>query len=221
MGWNIIISKIKKSLLISLVSSLSLSYATTMTLDNGAPLGDNQNSQTAGANGPTLIQDEQLVQKLQRFDRERIPERVVHALGAGAYGTFDTTDSLSDLSRAKIFVKGTQTLVFVRFSTVIVSRGGSEVDRDPRGFAVKFYTQEGNWDMVGIDFPIFFIRDAMKFPDMIHALKPDPVTNIQEPRRYFDFFRINQRQLLCLRGYFLIMGHLLIFVKWMGVVSMP
>jgi len=159
-----------------------------LTKDNGAPVGDNQNSQTAGPNGPTLLQDVHLVQKLQRFDRERIPERVVHATGTGAHGSFTTTDDLSDLTKAKLFVKGTVTPVFVRFSTVIPSRSGAETTRDPRGFATKFYTQEGNWDLVGNNLPIFFIRDAIKFPDMIHALKPDPVTNVQEPERVFDFF---------------------------------
>ncbi|QJE03443.1 catalase [Massilia forsythiae] len=159
-----------------------------MTKDNGAAVGDNQNSQTAGPNGPTLLQDVQLVQKLQRFDRERIPERVVHATGTGAHGSFVATDDLSDLTKAKLFSRNTVTPVFVRFSTVIPSRSGTETVRDPRGFATKFYTQEGNWDLVGNNLPIFFIRDAMKFPDMIHALKPDPVTNVQEPERVFDFF---------------------------------
>jgi len=159
-----------------------------LTKDNGAPVGDNQNSQTAGPNGPTLLQDVHLVQKLQRFDRERIPERVVHATGTGAHGSFTTTDDLSDLSKAKLFKQGIVTPVFVRFSTVIPSRSGAETTRDPRGFATKFYTQEGNWDLVGNNLPIFFIRDAIKFPDMIHALKPSPNTNVQEPERVFDFF---------------------------------
>jgi len=163
-------------------------YAQTITKDNGAPVGDNQNSQTAGAAGPTLLQDVHLLQKLQRFDRERIPERVVHATGTGAHGSFTTTDDLSDLTKAKLFKRATVTPVFVRFSTVIPGRSGPETARDPRGFATKFYTQEGNWDLVGNNLPIFFIRDAMKFPDMVHSLKPDPVTNVQEPERVFDFF---------------------------------
>ena len=166
----------------------SQTNAQTLTKDNGAPVGDNQNSQTAGPGGPTLLQDVHLVQKLQRFDRERIPERVVHATGTGAHGTFTATDDLSDLSKARLFAKGTVTPVFVRFSTVIPGRSGAETTRDPRGFATKFYTQEGNFDLVGNNLPIFFIRDAIKFPDMIHALKPDPVTNVQEPERVFDFF---------------------------------
>jgi catalase len=163
--------------------------AQTMTKDNGAPVGDNQNSQTAGPAGPVLLQDVHLVQKLQRFDRERIPERVVHATGIGAHGSFTVTDPLTDLTKAKLFsAKNKVTPVFVRFSTVIPSRSGAETTRDPRGFATKFYTEEGNWDLVGNNLPIFFIRDAIKFPDMIHALKPDPITNVQEPERVFDFF---------------------------------
>jgi catalase len=163
-------------------------YAQTLTKDNGAPVGDNQNSQTAGPAGPVLLQDVHLLQKLQRFDRERIPERVVHATGTGAHGSFKVTNDLSDLTKAKMFKRDTVTPVFVRFSTVIPSRSGAETARDPRGFATKFYTQEGNWDLVGNNLPIFFIRDAIKFPDMVHSLKPDPVTNVQEPERVFDFF---------------------------------
>ena len=191
---NLLASRSSRAVLCSLVVLSGLAafatgaHAQTLTKDNGAPVGDNQNSQTAGPNGPTLLQDVQLVQKLQRFDRERIPERVVHATGTGAHGTFTATDDLSDLSKAKLFARDTVTPVFVRFSTVIPSRSGTETTRDPRGFAVKFYTQEGNFDMVGNNLPIFFIRDAIKFPDMIHALKPDPVTNVQEPERVFDFF---------------------------------
>ncbi|MEW6762059.1 MAG: catalase [Pseudomonadota bacterium] len=159
-----------------------------LTKDNGAPVGDNQNSQTAGPNGPVLLQDVHLVQKLQRFDRERIPERVVHARGTGAHGSFTATEDLGELTQAKLFSKGKVTPVFVRFSTVIGGAGSAETARDPRGFATKFYTEEGNWDLVGNNLPIFFIRDAIKFPDMIHALKPDPVTNTGNPQRAFDFF---------------------------------
>jgi catalase len=162
--------------------------AQTLTRDNGAPVGDNQNSQTAGPGGPALLQDIHLLQKLQRFDRERIPERVVHATGTGAHGEFTVTDDLSDLTKARLFAQNTTTPVFVRFSTVIPSRAGAETTRDPRGFATKFYTQEGNWDLVGNNLPVFFIRDAIKFPDMIHALKPSPISNVQEPERVFDFF---------------------------------
>lgn len=162
--------------------------ASTMTRDNGAPVGDNQNSQTAGPNGPVLLQDVHLIQKLQRFDRERIPERVVHARGAGAYGEFIATRDLSDLTRAKVFTPGVKTPVFVRFSSVIHGGHSPETLRDPRGFATKFYTSEGNWDLVGNNLPVFFIRDAIKFPDMVHSFKPSPDTNLQDPNRFFDFF---------------------------------
>lgn len=162
--------------------------AAPLTRDNGAPVGDNQNSQTAGASGPVLLQDVQLIQKLQRFDRERIPERVVHARGTGAHGEFTALDDLSDLSIAKVFHKGSKTPVFVRFSSVVHGNHSPETLRDPRGFATKFYTAEGNWDLVGNNFPTFFIRDAIKFPDMVHAFKPDPRTNLDDDSRRFDFF---------------------------------
>lgn len=171
------------------VSLLSLSaQAATLTRDNGAAVGDNQNSQTAGASGPVLLQDVQLIQKLQRFDRERIPERVVHARGTGAHGSFTVTDSLSDLTKAKVFAAGETTPVFVRFSSVVHGNHSPETLRDPRGFATKFYTSDGNWDLVGNNFPTFFIRDAIKFPDMVHAFKPDPRTNLDDDSRRFDFF---------------------------------
>lgn len=163
-------------------------HAAVLTRDNGAPVGDNQNSQTAGSSGPTLLQDVQLLQKLQRFDRERIPERVVHARGVGAHGVFKATADISDLTRAKVFTPGLETPVFVRFSTVQHSSHSPETLRDPRGFATKFYTTEGNWDLVGNNLPVFFIRDAIKFPDVVHSLKPAPDTNLQDPNRFFDFF---------------------------------
>jgi catalase len=162
--------------------------AEQLTRDNGAPVGDNQNSQTAGPNGPALLQDVQLIQKLQRFDRERIPERVVHARGTGAHGEFVATADISAITSAKVFTQGAKTPVFVRFSTVIHGTHSPETLRDPRGFATKFYTSEGNWDLVGNNLPVFFIRDAIKFPDMVHSLKPSPVTNLQDPERFFDFF---------------------------------
>jgi catalase len=163
-------------------------YAADLTRDNGSPVGDNQNSQTAGPNGPTLLQDSQLIEKLQRFDRERIPERVVHARGTGAFGEFVPTADMSDLTTAEVFTPGTKTPVFVRFSTVMGYRGSPEQARDPRGFAIKFYTTQGNWDLVGINWPIFFIRDAIKFPDFVHANKPGAVTGVQDPNLAFDFF---------------------------------
>lgn len=162
--------------------------ATTLTRDNGAPVGDNQNSQTAGPNGPVLLQDIQLIQKLQRFDRERIPERVVHARGTGAFGVFVASKDVSEWTRAMVFVPGEETPVFVRFSSVIHGNHSPETLRDPRGFGTKFYTREGNWDLVGNNLPVFFIRDAIKFPDMVHSLKPAPDTNVQDPNRFFDFF---------------------------------
>lgn len=174
-----------------IVSSLLMAYpamADVLTRDNGAPVGDNQNSQTAGPNGPVLLQDVQLLQKLQRFDRERIPERVVHARGTGAHGKFTATEDISDLTIAEVFKKGGETPVFVRFSSVVHGNHSPETLRDPRGFATKFYTTQGNWDLVGNNFPTFFIRDAIKFPDMVHAFKPDPRTNQDNDGRRFDFF---------------------------------
>jgi catalase len=166
----------------------SPAFAATLTRDTGAPVGDNENSQTAGPAGPVLLQDSALIEKLQRFDRERIPERVVHARGTGAFGEFVPSADISDLTKAKVFTPGTKTPVFVRFSTVMGYRGSPEQARDPRGFAVKFYTQQGNWDMVGINWPIFFIRDAIKFPDFVHANKPSAVTGVQDANLAFDFF---------------------------------
>lgn len=166
----------------------ALAQTPTLTRDNGAPVGDNQNSQTAGPNGPVLLQDVQLLQKLQRFDRERVPERVVHARGTGAYGEFVALEDLSDLTRAELFRKDAKTPVFVRFSSVVHGLQSPETLRDPRGFAVKFYTTQGTWDLVGNNFPTFFIRDAIKFPDMVHAFKTDPSTNLDDDRRRFDFF---------------------------------
>ena len=159
-----------------------------MTRDNGAPIGENRHSKTAGDTGPTLLEDTTLIEKLARFDREREPERVVHARGTGALGVFTATADISDVTKASLFMPGKQTPVFVRFSTVIHPSGSPEGMRDPRGFATKFYTDQGNWDLVGNNLPIFFIRDAIQFPDMIHSLKPSPVTNKQDPNRFFDFF---------------------------------
>ncbi|PJI33906.1 catalase [Acinetobacter pseudolwoffii] len=177
----------KRSLLVAMLATVTATQAAPLTKDNGAPVGDNQNSITAGPNGSVLLQDVQLVQKLQRFGRERIPERVVHARGTGAYGEFVATKDLSDLTIASLFKTGTKTPVFVRMSTVIHGKGSPETLRDPHGFAIKFYTQEGNWDLVGNQTPVFFIRDAIKFPDFIHAMKPSPVTNVQDANRVFDF----------------------------------
>ncbi|HXH32111.1 MAG TPA: catalase [Bacteriovoracaceae bacterium] len=182
---NIILS----SLTLTVLTTFNVSAKSTLTRDTGAPVGDNQNSQTAGATGPVILQDSHLIEKLARFDRERIPERVVHARGTGVFGEFVSYGGASDLTKAALFAnKGIKTPVFVRFSTVIHGNHSPETLRDPRGFATKFFTKEGNWDLVGNNFPVFFIRDAMKFPDMVHSLKPDPVTNQQDAARIFDFF---------------------------------
>ena len=181
----------KPSQLMCLIVIATLPFSvrgSVLTRDNGAAVGDNQNSQTAGAAGPVLLQDVQLIQKLQRFDRERLPERVVHARGTGAHGVFTATDTLQDVTQAKLFITGTVTPVFVRFSSVVHGNHSPETLRDPRGFATKFYTTEGNWDLVGNNFPTFFIRDAIQFPDMVHAFKPDPRTNLDDDSRRFDFF---------------------------------
>ena len=160
----------------------------TLTQDSGAPVGDNQNSKTAGPFGGVLLEDFHLIEKLARFDRERIPERVVHARGVGAHGEFVASRDFSEYTKASLFQEGKVTPVFVRFSTVIHPKGSPEALRDPRGFSTKFYTDEGNWDLVGNNLPVFFIRDAIKFPDMVRSLKPSPVTNVQDPNRFFDFF---------------------------------
>ncbi|MER7498150.1 catalase [Streptomyces pharetrae] len=160
-----------------------------LTTESGAPVADNQNSASAGVGGPLLIQDQQLLEKLARFNRERIPERVVHARGSGAYGYFEVTDDVTGYTHAD-FLKsiGRRTEVFVRFSTVADSLGGADAVRDPRGFAVKFYTEEGNYDLVGNNTPVFFIKDPIKFPDFIHSQKRDPFTGKQEPDNVWDFW---------------------------------
>jgi catalase len=172
-----------------LLSTTALAAPASMTQDSGAPVGDNQNSKTAGPDGPVLLEDFNLIEKLARFDRERIPERVVHARGTGAEGVFVASTDFSHDTKAALFAHaGKQTPVFVRFSTVMGFRGSPEAARDPRGFSVKFYTDQGNWDLVGINEPVFFIRDAIKFPDFVHANKPSAVTDIQDPNLAFDFF---------------------------------
>ena len=146
-----------------------------LTTNQGVPVADNQNSLKAGLRGPSLLEDFILREKITHFDHERIPERVVHARGSGAHGFFECTTPLTQLTRASLFAEaGKRTPVFVRFSTVAGERGSTDTARDVRGFAVKFYTDEGNWDLVGNNIPVFFIQDAMKFPDVIHAVKPEP-----------------------------------------------
>lgn len=165
----------------------------TLTTRQGHPVRNNQNQRTVGSRGPATLENYQFLEKISHFDRERIPERVVHARGAGAHGYFEAYGKVGDepvgkYTRAKLFQEpGKRTPVFVRFSTVIHSSHSPETMRDPRGFAVKFYTEDGNWDLVGNNLKVFFIRDAIKFPDVIHSLKPDPVTNRQDGGRIFDF----------------------------------
>ncbi|BBF43424.1 catalase [Lachnospiraceae bacterium KM106-2] len=158
------------------------------TDSHGRPIPNENNSLTIGCDGPTLIQDTTLIDKLAHFNRERIPERVVHAKGAGAFGFFQNYRCMADYTIADFLqCPGQRTKVFVRFSTVIGSKGSADTARDPRGFAVKFYTKQGNYDIVGNNLPVFFVRDAIRFPDVIHALKPDPCTNIRDPKRFWDF----------------------------------
>ncbi|MFZ3109833.1 MAG: catalase [Rectinemataceae bacterium] len=162
-----------------------------LTTNTGKPVENDQNSMTAGAGGPTLMQDVHLMEKLAHFDRERIPERVVHAKGAGAGGYFEVTHDLSRYTRAKVLSRvGARTEVFARFSQVGGEKGSADSDRDPRGFAVKFYTEEGNYDLVGNNTPVFFIRDAIKFPDFIHTQKRHPATNLKDPDMFWDFLSL-------------------------------
>lgn len=165
----------------------------TLTTRQGHPVQDNQSLRSVGERGPATLENYQFIEKITHFDRERIPERVVHARGTAAHGYFEAYGKIGDedasrYTRAKVLTKaGVKTPVFLRFSTVIGARESPETARDPRGFAIKFYTEDGNWDLVGNNLKVFFIRDAIKFPDMIHAFKPDPISNRQEPWRFYDF----------------------------------
>ncbi len=165
----------------------------TLTNRQGHPITDNQNVRTVGNRGPTTLENYHFLEKISHFDRERIPERVVHGRGAGAHGYFEAygkvgNEEIAKYTRAKLFQEaGKITPVFVRFSTVVGGGHSPETLRDPRGFAIKFYTEDGNWDLVGNNLKIFFIRDPIKFPDMVHSFKPDPVTNLPDPERMFDF----------------------------------
>ena len=162
-----------------------------LTMSSGAPVADDQNSITAGPRGPVLIQDVHLQEKLAHFNRERIPERVVHAKGAGAYGYFEVTNDVTKYTRAKFLSEvGKRTEVVARFSTVGGEKGSADSARDPRGFAVKFYTEEGNYDMTGNNTPVFFIRDPLKFPDFIHTQKRNPATNTKDPDMFWDFLSL-------------------------------
>ncbi|MCH7939160.1 MAG: catalase, partial [Candidatus Marinimicrobia bacterium] len=162
-----------------------------LTTSHGMPVDNDLSSMTAGPKGPMLIQDVHLVDKLAHFDRERIPERVVHAKGAGAYGYFEVTHDVTKYTRAKFLCEiGKKTDLFARFSTVGGEKGSADSVRDPRGFSVKFYTEEGNYDFVGNNTPVFFIRDAIKFPDFIHTQKRNPATNLKDPNMFWDFLSL-------------------------------
>jgi len=162
-----------------------------LTTSFGSPVDDDQNSITAGPTGPVLIQDVHLIEKLAHFNRERIPERIVHAKGAGAFGYFEVTHDLSNYTKAQFLSEvGKRTEVVARFSTVGGEKGSADAERDPRGFAVKFYTEEGNYDFVGNNTPVFFIRDPIKFPDFIHTQKRNPVTNTKDPDMFWDFLSL-------------------------------
>ncbi len=166
-----------------------MSQTPSLTTAAGIPVADNQNSLSAGPRGPLLLQDFHLIEKLQHFNRERIPERVVHAKGSGAYGTFTVTHDISKYTKAKLFAAiGKTTEAFVRFSTVGGEKGSADTERDPRGFATRFYTEEGNWDLVGNNTPMFFIKDPIKFPDFVHTQKRDPRTNLKSAQMMWDFW---------------------------------
>jgi catalase len=168
-----------------------------MTTDAGRPVGDNQNSLTVGPRGPVVFEDFLLFEKMAHFNRERIPERVVHAKGSGAHGHFVCTNpDMAKYTKAKLFSsKGRSTPTFIRFSTVGGEKGSADTERDPRGFALKFYTEEGNWDMTGNNTPVFFIKDPLKFGDFIHTQKRDPGTNLKSPTMMWDFWSLSPESL--------------------------
>lgn len=167
-----------------------------LTTNFGRSVDDDQNSATVGSRGPVLLKDVHLIEKLAHFNRERIPERVVHAKGAGAGGYFEVTNDVSKYTKAKFLSEvGKQTEVFVRFSTVGGEKGSADAERDPRGFAVKFYTEEGNYDLVGNNTPVFFIRDPLKFPDFIHTQKRNPETNLKDANMFWDFLSLTPESL--------------------------
>ncbi len=167
-----------------------------LTTASGAPVAYNNNVATAGKRGPMLLQDVWFLEKLAHFDREVIPERRMHAKGSGAYGTFTVTHDISSYTRAKIFSDiGKKTDLFIRFSTVAGERGAADAERDIRGFAIKFYTEEGNWDLVGNNTPVFYLRDPLKFPDLNHVVKRDPRTNLRNPTYKWDFFSLQPETL--------------------------
>jgi catalase len=173
-----------------------MSKRPTLTTEAGIPVPDNQNALTAGPRGPLLVQDFQLFEKHAHFNRERIPERVVHAKGSAAFGTFTVTQDITRYSKAKVFAGiGRETPVLLRFSTVAGERGAADAERDVRGFAVKFYSDEGNWDLVGNNTPVFFVRDPYKFPDFIHTQKRDPRSNMRSATAMWDFWSLSPESL--------------------------
>jgi len=172
-----------------------MSKSPRLTTTAGAPVSDNQNSQTAGERGPVLMQDYQLIEKLAHQNRERIPERVVHAKGWGAFGTLTVTEDISKYTRAVALQKGKTTEMLARFSTVAGELGAADAERDVRGFALKFYTEEGNWDLVGNNTPVFFVRDPLKFPDFIHTQKRHPKTNMRSATAMWDFWSLSPESL--------------------------
>jgi len=160
-----------------------------LTTAAGIPIGEDQHSITAGERGPVLLQDHHLIEKLAHFNREKVAERIVHAKGFGAYGSLKITHDISKYTNAKIFQRvGQETEAFLRFSTVAGEKGSADTERDPRGFAVKFYTEEGVWDLVGNNTPVFFERDPLKFPDFIHSQKRDPKKGYKDPKRMWDYW---------------------------------
>src|SRR6266403_4223345 len=165
-----------------------MSKRPTLTTDSGMAVSDNQNSITAGPRGPVLMQDFILFEKLAHQNRERIPERGQHAKGSGAYGTLTITHDITKYTKAKALQKGKTTEAFLRFSTVAGERGAADAERDVRGFALRFYTDEGNWDLVGNNTPVFFLRDPLKFPDLNHAIKRDPRTGMRSADSNWDFW---------------------------------
>ena len=167
-----------------------------LTTASGRPYAENENTMSVGSRGPLLLQDYILHEKMAHFNRERIPERVVHAKGSGAFGTFTVTHDITKYTKAKLFSKiGKETKVLLRFSTVGGEKGSADTERDPRGFAIKFYTEEGNWDLVGNNTPVFFIKDPKKFGDFIHTQKRDPRTNCKSPTMMWDYWSLNPESL--------------------------
>src|SRR5882762_1088371 len=175
---------------------MEMSKQPRLTTTAGAPVADNQNSLSAGSRGPLLLQDYQLLEKLAHQNRERIPERTVHAKGWGAFGTLTITNDITRYTKAKVFAAvGKKIEMLARFSTVAGEQGAADAERDVRGFALKFYTEEGNWDLVGNNTPVFFVRDPLKFPDFIHTQTRDPKTNLRSPIAMWDFWSLSPESL--------------------------